>query len=110
MDIYNNYVDSGIQYTIDTCNSTFSLSPSTSTENPVKKSDNKKIQTVRHAAWTPEWLIQQIKEDPIPQVIGNLRAWMPSHREREITEQTVMEIWQLETKDAIIAVNSFKDK
>ena len=76
------YVDSGIQYTIDT-NSTFPLSSKPS-ENPVKK--------VMYKAWTPEWMVQRIKNDPIEKSIINLRSWVSSKREPEATEKTVKEI------------------
>ena len=44
------YVDSGIQYMIDTEQSTFPLS-SKPRENPVKKA-------TQHKAWTTEWMVQ----------------------------------------------------
>ena len=88
------YVDSGIQYTIDT-NSTFPLSSKPS-ENPVKK-------TV-HKAWTPEWMVQRIKNDPIEQSVIKLRSWVSSKREPEATEETVKAIRKLKTKDAVSTV------
>ena len=94
------YVDSGIQYMIDTY-STFPLSSKPS-ENPVKK-------TV-HKAWTPEWMVQRIKNDPIEKSVINLRSWVSSKREPEATEETVKAIRELKTKDAVSAVESLKDK
>ena len=95
------YVDSGIQYMIDTNESTLPLSSKPS-ENPVKK--------VTYKAWTPEWIVQCIKEDPIEKSIINLRSWVPSKRKPEATEQMVKEIQKLETKDAISVIESLKDK
>ena len=95
------YVDSGIQYTINTSNSTFPLSSKPS-ENPVKKTTYK--------AWTPEWMVQRIKNDPIEKSIVKLRSWVSSKHEPEAMEQTVKEIRKLKTKDAMSAVESLKDK
>ena len=94
------YVDSSIQYTIET-NTTFPLSSKLS-ENPVKK--------VMHKPWTPEWIVQHIKEDPIEKSIINLRSWVSLKCEPEAMEQMVKEIWKLKTKDAISVVKSLKDK
>ena len=94
------YVDSSIQYTID-INSTFPLSSKPS-ENFVKK--------VTFKAWTPEWMVQHIKEYLIKKSIINLRLWVSSKCEPEAMEQMVKEIQKLKTKDAISMVESLKDK
>ena len=95
------YVDSGIQYMINTSKSTFPLSSKPS-ENPVKKTTYK--------AWTPEWMVQCIKNDPIEKSVINLRSWVSSKHEPEAMEETVKEIRKLKTKDAVSAVESLKDK
>ena len=95
------YVDSGIQYMINTSKSTFPLSSKLS-ENPVKK--------VTYKAWTPEWMVQCIKSDPIEKSIINLRSWVSLKHEPEAMEQMVKEIQKLKTKDAISMVESLKDR
>ena len=54
----NNYVDSGIKYTIDNHESNV-LPISTTCEKPVKKQ-------TQYVAQTPEWIIQCVRHNDVP--------------------------------------------
>ena len=63
------YVDSGIKYTID--NHESNVFPiSTTCEKPVRKQ-------TQYAAQTPEWIVQHVRHDDVPQAITVLRTWVP---------------------------------
>ena len=94
----SNYVDSNIMYTID---NTSTISSSKLSENPEKK---------YLKPWSPEWLNRVIRESNLPKAVGHLRSWMPSKREEEASEQTVLAIRQLKYDDAIRAIQSLKSK
>ena len=65
----DNYVDSGIKYTID--NHESNVFPiSTTCEKPVRKQ-------TWYAAQTPEWIVQCVRHNDIPQEIMVLRTWVP---------------------------------
>ena len=91
----SNYVDSNVQYTIDTQQST-KLSPITSQK------------PVRHKPWTPEWLNQILRNSELTMAVGHLRAWMPDRREKEALETTVKAIRQLSPEKAIEAIKTLK--
>ena len=65
----DNYVDSGIKYTIDNHES-ISFPISTTCEKPVRKQ-------TRYAAQTPEWIVKCVRHDDVPRVIMVLRTWVP---------------------------------
>ena len=98
----DNYVDSGIKYTIDNHES-ISFPISTTCEKPVRKQ-------TRYAAQTPEWIIQCVRHDDVPRAITVLRTWVPISREREISENLYKDIWKQKMADAVDAINSLKDK
>ena len=98
----DNYVDSGIKYTID--NHKSNVFPiSTTCEKPVRKQ-------TRYAAQTPEWIVQHVRHNDIPRAITVLRTWVPISREREISENLVKDIRKLKMADTMDAINSLKDK
>ena len=67
------YVDSGIKYTIDNHES-ISFPISTTCEKPVRKQ-------TQYAAQTPEWIVQRVRHDDVPQAIMVLRTWVPLSHE-----------------------------
>ena len=69
----DNYVDNGIKYTIDNHES-ISFPISTTCEKPVRKQ-------IWYAAQTPEWIIQCVRHDDIPQAITVLRTWVSLSQE-----------------------------
>ena len=69
----DNYVDSGIKYTIDNHKSN-AFPISTMYEKPVRKQ-------TRYAAQTPEWIVQCVRHDDVPRAITVLRTWVPLSRE-----------------------------
>ena len=96
--VLDNYVDSGIMYTIDSPNTTFSLSPKLS-EKPV-----------RHTPWTAEWMVNALKTDNLSMAVGKLATWFPNNQGKEASEETVLALRKLNKKDALEAMNSFKRK
>ena len=69
----DNYVDSGIKYTIDNHKS-ISFPISTTCEKPVRKS-------VQYMAQAPEWIVQHVRHDNVPRAIMVLRTWVPLSQE-----------------------------
>ncbi|KAJ3819311.1 hypothetical protein F5880DRAFT_1489894, partial [Lentinula raphanica] len=64
----------------------------------------------RYKPNTVEWTAQRLREGKLPKAVGLLRAWMPSSRVREASEETVTEIRSLNWKKAVEAVKSLKGK
>lgn len=104
---YSSYLDSSIEYTIDTSDST-GCNYKNST--PIVASSKTSENPVRHPLNSVEWLVNCIWTSNTARAVGELRAWVPSNRQREISEETVTVIRKLPVTDAIEAVNSFKRK
>ena len=98
----DNYVDSGIKYTID--NHKSNIFPiSTMCEKPVRRQ-------TWYTAQTPEWIVQCVRHNDIARAITVLRTWVPLQHEQEISEILVKDIWKLKMADAVNAINSLRDK
>ena len=95
--VLDNYVDSGIVYTIDTASQQSTNLSSKLSEKPV-----------RYKPWSPEWLNQILCSAQMPRAVRHLRAWMPNRREQEATDQMVLAIQQLTNDDTIMAIKSLK--
>ena len=59
---------------------------------------------------TPEWIVERLKDSPLPRAVGILRAWMPQCQAREASEDTVLAIQKLNHQNAVEAVKSFKSR
>ena len=69
----DNYVDSGIKYTIDNHESN-DFPISTKCEKPVRKQ-------TWYTAQTPEWIVQHVRHNDVLRAITVLRTWVPLSRE-----------------------------
>src|SRR5579875_1827026 len=104
---YSSYIDSGIEYTIDTSKSTDNyLNHNSFSSLSYKPSEN----PVRYPLNSVEWLVNCIRTSNDARAIGELRAWVPNNRQREISDETVKILRSAPVTEAIEAVKSFKRK
>ena len=65
----------------------------------------------KHEHFTPntaEWVTQRLRDDALPRAVGILRTWMPNRREREATEEKVLDIRRLDKEGALEAVREMR--
>ena len=72
-------------------------------ENPVSEHEYYKPESA-------EWTLQRVVTDDMPKAVGILRAWMPTCRSREATEETVEKLRVLNRKAAVEAVKELKKR
>ena len=65
----------------------------------------------KHERFTPntaEWVTQRLRDDALPRAVGILRTWMLNRREREATEEKVLDIRRLDKEGALEAVREMR--
>jgi len=59
-------------------------------------------------SFTAPWIIQRLQEDPLERSLSTLAAWTHHKRQLEVNAETIHEINELSTEDALTAVNELR--